>query len=73
MVTRTISLGDDAYRRLKKLKRPGESFTELILRLTGRGDLTRFSGAISRDLAADLAGSSAALRARWTTERARDR
>ena len=43
----TISISDEAHKRLKKLKSPGESFTEVILRnypdicLTGGDILAR--------------------------------
>jgi predicted CopG family antitoxin len=32
MTTRTIAINEEAYRRLKKLKQPGDSFSEVILR-----------------------------------------
>jgi len=32
MATRTIAINEEAYRRLKKLKQPGDSFTDVILR-----------------------------------------
>jgi len=32
MASKTITLGEAAYQRLKKLKLPGESFTEVVLR-----------------------------------------
>lgn len=42
---KVITIGEDAYHRLKKLKGPGESFTDVIIRLTtGRSDLTRHAG-----------------------------
>ncbi|WP_128478817.1 antitoxin VapB family protein [Halorussus pelagicus] len=34
MGTKTISLGEEAYERLKSRKREGESFTDVVLRLT---------------------------------------
>jgi len=46
-MTKVISLSDEAYRALKKLKREGESFSDVVLRLI-RGletrPLTDFSG-----------------------------
>lgn len=38
MGTTTISLSDEAYRVLKSQERAGESFSELILRVFGRGN-----------------------------------
>ena len=35
MMTKVISLSDDAYRRLKKRKGSGESFSDVVVRLTG--------------------------------------
>lgn len=35
MATTTISLTEDAYENLKALKREGESFSDVVLRLTG--------------------------------------
>lgn len=45
---KTISLSDEAYRRLSSLKREGESFTDVILRLcstTPKRPLASFAGA----------------------------
>jgi predicted CopG family antitoxin len=38
MGTTTISLSDEAYRILKSQKREGESFSDLILRVFGKGN-----------------------------------
>gem|GEM_PF-1516461 len=49
---RTISLSDEAYRRLASLKRKGESFTDVILRLCSgvpRRPLKSFAGAWDMD------------------------
>ncbi|AIC16408.1 antitoxin VapB family protein [Nitrososphaera viennensis] len=35
MPTRTLSITEEAYRALKASKKEGESFTDVILRLTG--------------------------------------
>ncbi|MBI2176605.1 antitoxin VapB family protein [Candidatus Woesearchaeota archaeon] len=48
MVTKTITVTKDAYERLKALKRPEESFSEEIKRITGgKQDIMRFAGALS--------------------------
>jgi predicted CopG family antitoxin len=44
---KTISLSDEAYKRLASLKRKGESFTDVILRLcskTAKKPLASFAG-----------------------------
>jgi len=51
-MTKVISLSDRAYGTLKKLKRQGESFSEVVLRLSeGRKkeSILRFSGAWKGD------------------------
>lgn len=45
---RVVQLSDEAYGRLRNLKRPDESFSDVVLRLTGRGDLRRLKGLRSR-------------------------
>ena len=48
MATKTLTITKDAYERLKALKRPEESFTEEIKRITGGSqDIMRFAGALS--------------------------
>ena len=69
MATKTLSISDDAYVRLRNLKAPGESFSDVIGRLAGRPDLMRFAGAISPDFARELDAASADLRARIESDR----
>jgi predicted CopG family antitoxin len=38
VMTKVISLSEKAYSTLKKLKRPTESFSDLVLRMAGQGD-----------------------------------
>ena len=48
MGDKTIDLSDDAYKRLSSLKREGESFTDVVLRLcskTIKRQLASFAGA----------------------------
>ncbi len=52
MMTKVISLSEDAYRRLKQRKGEGESFSDVVVRLTGdkRGpSLLALKGAWSGD------------------------
>jgi predicted CopG family antitoxin len=42
---KTLTISDEAYRELQRLKEKSESFTQVILRLSeGRGDLLRHAG-----------------------------
>ena len=47
MATRTVSLKDSAYKKLKRLKREGESFSDVVERISEEKeqDLEQFSGA----------------------------
>lgn len=46
MATKTITLMDDAYQRLKSLKGPEESFSDIVRRLTSeKRSLLEFAGA----------------------------
>lgn len=65
MATKTISISEDAYHRLVRLKREGESFTDVIQRVTGGADLNRYAGSISGELAAELRGASDRFRERF--------
>ena len=57
---RTITISDEAYRELSKMKRERESFTEVVLRLaSGRGSAKALSGYLeglssTEDLAASI-------------------
>jgi len=42
---KTLTISEEAYRKLAKLKAKGESFTDTILKLTeGQGDILRHAG-----------------------------
>lgn len=55
MSTKTITITDAAYARLAQEKRPGESFTKVILRLTQRRSLFDLHKVVSRKEADALA------------------
>lgn len=56
MGTKTISLSDDAYERLKAKKREGESFSDVVRRLFPRVRLKEFHGVLSKGTAKELEG-----------------
>ena len=54
MGTKTISLADDAYERLKERKREGESFSDVVRRLTDMTELEKYHGVLSDETAEEL-------------------
>lgn len=54
MGTKTISLADDAYEKLKARKREGESFSDVVRRLTGGVTLSEYHGILDEEAADDL-------------------
>lgn len=49
MPTRTISITEEAYERLKVRKEKNESFTDVINRITGRRSIMEFAGILSEE------------------------
>ncbi len=50
MSTKTISITEEAYKRLARLReRENESFSEVITRITGRVKLMDFFGVLSKE------------------------
>lgn len=56
MGTKTISLADDAYEKLKSHKREGESFSDVVRRLAGGVSLAEYHGVLEEETAAELEG-----------------
>jgi len=54
MATKTISLDEEAYERLKARKKEGESFSETVKRLAGERSWNEVTGILSEDEAAAL-------------------
>jgi predicted CopG family antitoxin len=54
MGTKTISLADDAYEKLKAHKREGESFSDVVRRLAGGVTLSEYYGVLDEGTADDL-------------------
>ena len=48
MGTKNFAISDEAYERLKSLKKPGESFTELIERMTKRQGVVDLAGLLTK-------------------------
>ena len=47
MATKTISITEEAYERLRMKKEKNESFTDVINRVTGKKDIMQFAGILS--------------------------
>lgn len=47
MGTKNIAISDEAYQRLKSLKKPGESFTALIERMTQQKSVLDLAGVLT--------------------------
>lgn len=55
LARKDIRLSDAAYRRLAAAKRPGESFTDVVLRLTSRPSLQELAAVATAEEAEALA------------------
>lgn len=62
MGTRTISLANDAYEALSAMKRPGESFSDVVRRLTRRRSLTELEDVMANGAADEVARAVEASR-----------
>lgn len=54
MSTKTISLSEEAYERLKAMKKEKESFTDLIKRLCSGAKLRDFYGILEEESAEEI-------------------
>ncbi len=54
MGTKNIAISDEAYQMLKALKKSGESFTDVIERVTRRSSVLELSGILSGPEAANV-------------------
>jgi predicted CopG family antitoxin len=64
MVSRTVSLEASAYERLRAAKRPGESFSQTVLRILepSRPSFRMLAGALTRSDAAKVSKAIADMR-----------
>ena len=51
MATKTITVTEEAYNRLARLKKENESFSEIITRVTSHARLKDFFGILSKESA----------------------
>jgi len=63
MGKRNISISDEAYSRLPSLKRPTQSFTDVINRLAGKRSLLELAGILTGREAEELRRSVGEVRA----------
>ena len=54
MVFKTITLSEEAYKRLKERKKGNESFSDVIIRLTSNSSLRDFVGIVDDTLLDEL-------------------
>lgn len=71
MATKTISLDEEAYERLKAHKREGESFSDVVKRIAGERSWTEVAGILSDEEAEELDGAIEAGRERSLERRER--
>lgn len=63
MATKNIAISEEAYQRLKALKKPGESFTDVIQRMTRTRGVLDLAGLLSAAQAKELSARVAEGRA----------
>jgi predicted CopG family antitoxin len=64
---KTVTISDEAYRKLRKLKAKGESFTQVVLRLSeSRSDILRHAGGWKDMTDAEADDLTKALKEMWS-------
>jgi len=62
MGTKNISISEEAYERLAAMKRPNESFTEVVNRLTRRRSILELAGTLTEKEGDEIRGEIFELR-----------
>jgi predicted CopG family antitoxin len=62
MGTKNISISEEAYERLAALKRPNESFTEVVNRLTMKRSILELAGILSEKEGEEIRRETVELR-----------
>jgi predicted CopG family antitoxin len=62
MGTKNISISEEAYRRLAALKKPNESFTEVVNRLTRKKSILELVGVLTDVEGKEIRGELSRLR-----------
>lgn len=69
MTTKTITVTENAYDALKRMKEPNESFSDTLLRISGKKSIREFAGALSEKSAIKLEKSMKEIRKERTKMR----
>jgi predicted CopG family antitoxin len=62
MATKNIAISEEAYNRLKSMRRSGESFTDVINRITKSRSILELTGLLSAEEAKGVASTIAKVR-----------
>jgi len=71
MATKTISLAEDAYKKLKKMKNDKESFSDVVRRLTSGISIADYHGVLSEETAEELDANIRERREKHKKQRAK--
>lgn len=70
MATKNISITEEAYKRLAMFRKKNESFSEIIIEITGKPKLDDFFGILSKTAGDELEKNTGAIREKHMKDRA---